>query len=615
MVTIGPAEGQGDEGQRSSDSLTTAQRCVTLSRGAVFVTALMVKELEHFVDWRAHPASNALVCVAMIYIVATCALSLLRGEDRRLHLPLLVVDILLVTGVIISTGGIRNEYYLLYYIPIMQASVRLNFRDAVATAVLAAGLYSLIGLTTGPQLVVPVSGQIRALAFGVSALFMAVFFGLLGREVHDQIARTEVLTRLTQSLHTACTPPSGQDGVDPSAASDGLGASGPLAASLMAAEAAPGNMLAFAATALGADYGAMRLDDMPGKSVTWVNAAGAPNPAAVAAGLRVTEHLAEHAEALGDAVLVGDARAERELVHLAPTEGDASALAVALSLGGRRIGTLALYGKRPTPVAPSRQFDLGDLRMACVLAAQAGVLLDHARLHRSLYGILRRVVGTLAAALEARDPHTSGHSERVARYATFLARAMGLPEETIEAVELGALLHDMGKIGMEDSLLKSTAHVLDEKGWQGVWQHPRTGSDIFAHMPELSFLLSALRHHHERWDGRGYPDGLREKGIPLLARVIAIADAFDAMTHERRYREVPLGFHDACQELLNEAGTQFDPELARLFVRHATPDLVAKPTGGPGVGEAATGEVADKPRSLGAAAVSEPALATAIGST
>jgi len=578
MVTIGPTEERHGGARGSPDSLTTAQRCVALSRGAVFVTALVVKEMEHFLDWHTYLGSNFLTCVALVYIVTTCALSLGRGDDRRLQLPLLVVDILLVTGIIISTGGTRNEYYLLYYIPIMQASVRLNFRDAVATAVLAAALYGLIGLTSGPQLVVPVSGQIRALAFAASALFMAVFFGVLGREVHAQITRTEAITRLTQSLHTACTPPGGEGTADPSVASGGLGASGPLAASLMAAEAAPANILAFAATALGADYGVMRLEDMPGKDVTWVNAASAPNPAAVAAGLKVTEHLVDSAEARGDAVLIGDARAERGLVHLAPTEGDASALTVALTLGGRRIGTLGLYGKHPTAVAPSQQFDLGDLRMACVLAAQAGVLLDHARLHRSLYGILRRVVGTLAAAVEARDPHTSGHSERVARYAAFLARAMGLPDETVEAVELGALLHDMGKIGMEDSLLKSTG-VLDETGWEGVWQHPRTGADIFAHMPELSFLLSALRHHHERWDGRGYPDRLQRDGTPLLGRVIAIADAFDAMTHERRYREVPLNFHEACQELLNEAGAQFDPDLARLFVRHATPELVARPTG------------------------------------
>ena len=104
------------------------------------------------------------------------------------------------------------------------------------------------------------------------------------------------------------------------------------------------------------------------------------------------------------------------------------------------------------------------------------------------------------------------------------------------------------------------------------------GARIFAQLNELSFLLPALRSHHERWDGTGYPDGLRGKEIPLLARLIAIGDAFDAMTDERTYRRTPLTFNEACEELRREAGGQFDPELVEVFTANATPDLVARPS-------------------------------------
>ncbi|MBM3499165.1 MAG: HD domain-containing protein [Armatimonadetes bacterium] len=175
--------------------------------------------------------------------------------------------------------------------------------------------------------------------------------------------------------------------------------------------------------------------------------------------------------------------------------------------------------------------------------------------------------------MDAKDADTRGHSTRVAHYAGFLARAVGLSPDWVEAVELGGLLHDAGKIGLDDFLLRGVNQLGPEE-WDLVRQHPETGRAIFANLEELAFLLPALECHHERYDGTGYPRGLSGRQIPMLARIMAVADAFDAMTSERRYRRRTMGFEEARDEIAAEGGGQFDPELARLFARHATPELL-----------------------------------------
>jgi putative nucleotidyltransferase with HDIG domain len=561
-----------------SEALATAQRCVALSRGVVFVTSLFVMWSERLQQWADYPGLAVLTVVAFAYVLITSGISLSGREDVRLQLPLLVVDLMLVTGVIYSAGGIRNEYYLLYYIPIVQASVRLNFRDAITTALLAAGLYQLVGITTGPSILVQITAQMRTLAFCVSSIFMAAFFGLVGHELRSQVKRSEAMTRLTQSLSTgwsqARSDSAGGSGDEP--VPDRIGATGPLADSLSLVEDTPRNVLRVMGMALGAQYGCLRLeaDDGSGEDVTWVDP-GAPSAAGSSAALLLPGKLVDALSSPAAIVTVPDVRAEPQLAQETdlPSGGDHSALVAPLAVGPTKLGTIALYRKAPTVLSPSRHFDAQDIRMACALSAQAALLLDYARLHGNLYSVLRRAVGTLTAAVDAKDPFTRGHSERVAYYSAFLARTMGLPPNTVEAATLGALLHDVGKIGMDEVVLKGNA-TLDEHEWRMIREHPVVGAAIFRQMPELSFLLPALRHHHERWDGRGYPDGLAGENIPLLARIMAIADAFDAMTYGRPYRKAPMTFYETCQEILNGAGTQFDPELARTFGYNASPELV-----------------------------------------
>jgi HD-GYP domain-containing protein (c-di-GMP phosphodiesterase class II) len=170
----------------------------------------------------------------------------------------------------------------------------------------------------------------------------------------------------------------------------------------------------------------------------------------------------------------------------------------------------------------------------------------------------------LAATLEARDKYTYGHSRRVSRYAVSVAEALNLPPEQVALISAAALLHDIGKVGIPDNVLNKTGKLLDDE-WDLLKQHPRLSATIVGHVPSLSACLAAVRHHHERWDGAGYPTGLKGEAIPVEARILAVTDAFEAMISERPYRTA-LSFKQALAELEKCSGSQFDPVVVRAFI-------------------------------------------------
>ena len=174
-------------------------------------------------------------------------------------------------------------------------------------------------------------------------------------------------------------------------------------------------------------------------------------------------------------------------------------------------------------------------------------------------------VYALSATVDARDPFTYGHSERVATIAEMIGRAAGLPPEELTDLEFGALLHDIGKVGVPDSIL-TKPDKLTEKEWRVMRKHPGEGAKIIGHVKELASVVPMVRHHHEWYDGSGYPDGLKGEEIPICARIISIADAYDTMTTLRPYR-VPMSQRAALEELRRCSGTQFDPELVEYFAR------------------------------------------------
>jgi diguanylate cyclase (GGDEF)-like protein/putative nucleotidyltransferase with HDIG domain len=170
----------------------------------------------------------------------------------------------------------------------------------------------------------------------------------------------------------------------------------------------------------------------------------------------------------------------------------------------------------------------------------------------------------LVSAVEARDPYIYGHSRKVSTYAGALAEAIGLSPDEVSKVSTAALLHDIGKIGIPDKVL-SKKKKLNGENWEAIKTHPRLGANIISNIPNLVPCVSSILHHHERWDGSGYPEGLKGEKIPLGARILAIADSFEAMTSARPYRPA-LSREGVVKELRQGAGIQFDPYLVEVFI-------------------------------------------------
>jgi putative nucleotidyltransferase with HDIG domain len=170
----------------------------------------------------------------------------------------------------------------------------------------------------------------------------------------------------------------------------------------------------------------------------------------------------------------------------------------------------------------------------------------------------------LVSTVEARDPYTYGHSKKVNTYAVALAEAIGLSPEDVSRLSTAALLHDIGKISIPDRVLNKKGK-LSKEDWEAIKTHPRLGASIVSSIPNLVPCVSSILHHHERWDGGGYPEGLKGEEIPLEARILAVADSFEAMTSARPYRSA-LSIEDVIRELRQCAGLQFDPKLVEIFI-------------------------------------------------
>jgi HD-GYP domain-containing protein (c-di-GMP phosphodiesterase class II) len=185
--------------------------------------------------------------------------------------------------------------------------------------------------------------------------------------------------------------------------------------------------------------------------------------------------------------------------------------------------------------------------------------------NKDLKHLLVGLTQSLANALDAKDAYTYGHSERVARIAVELGKEMGLRGEELGQIYLAGLLHDVGKIGVKDTILQKRGALTAEEQ-EHVRQHVMIGYWILAELRPIRHLLPGVLHHHERFDGTGYPAGLSSDSIPLLARILAVADAYDAMSHQRPYRE-SLPYHRVEETLMDGAGKQWDGDVVDAFLR------------------------------------------------
>jgi response regulator RpfG family c-di-GMP phosphodiesterase len=234
-----------------------------------------------------------------------------------------------------------------------------------------------------------------------------------------------------------------------------------------------------------------------------------------------------------------------------------SLVSVPLRMKTRLLGWIAVVS-----FTKQKRFNEGNRKLLSIVGSRAAAAIENARLYEDLRATFQQTIQGLARAIDKMDRYTAGHSERVATYSTYLAVRLGLPTDVVEIVRQSALMHDIGKIGCVMNLNKPGKLTQDE--YEMFKRHPVYGRDILDPIKFLHPLVPGVHLHHERWDGRGYPLGLKGNDVPLIARIIAVADTYDAMTSDRAYRRA-LPHEVAVGEIERCSGTQFDPEVAHDF--------------------------------------------------
>ncbi len=236
-----------------------------------------------------------------------------------------------------------------------------------------------------------------------------------------------------------------------------------------------------------------------------------------------------------------------------------AAIAAPLMRGGEPFGVILAGWRSP------REFTEAEGERLGRLAGQASLAIAKARQHRIIDDVTFDTVLALAEAIESRASYTGGHVARIVQYAETIARGLNLPEGDARAVRYGAALHDIGMVGVPDGIIMKPGRLTEQEQEQ-IRMHPYIGEGLCQRAGFLVPLIPIIRHHHERFDGNGYPSGLRGHAIPLGARIVAVADAYDAVTTERPYRPA-LSPEEAAAALRSEAGHQLDPEIVEVFLR------------------------------------------------
>jgi putative nucleotidyltransferase with HDIG domain len=245
-------------------------------------------------------------------------------------------------------------------------------------------------------------------------------------------------------------------------------------------------------------------------------------------------------------------------------------LSLPLVIGQEVFGVINLTDK-----LDGSDFSREDEQIMQTLVEKAGTKLENQALYEGIYSNLIDTLNALVTSIEAKDPYTHDHSQRVTEYAMSIARIMGLGEDEVEMLNFAAMLHDIGKIGVRDDVLLKNGKLTNEE-YDVIKLHPIVGERIVKPLGLVCEEVSIIRHHHERYDGNGYPDRLKGEDIPLLARIVAVADAFDAMTSTRAYRRA-LPIEAATNELIRCSGVQFDPKVVESMVSGLAQNIIIVP--------------------------------------
>ena len=237
-----------------------------------------------------------------------------------------------------------------------------------------------------------------------------------------------------------------------------------------------------------------------------------------------------------------------------------SLMSVPLVVDHEGIGVININSKKS-----GEKFIGSDIRLFREVAAQVSIGIENMRLYKSQHEIYMRTIRALASAIDAKDHYTKAHSEQVTGYAVAIAEELGLPSSEIETIKEAAQLHDLGKIGIHDYILTKSEQLTPQE-WEKVKLHALKGAQILEPLGFMKGAITLIKQHHERYDGQGYPHGYKAKEIALGARIMAVADAYDAMVSERPYRKA-YSKKGAIEELKKNSGTQFDPQVLKAFLK------------------------------------------------
>ncbi len=318
---------------------------------------------------------------------------------------------------------------------------------------------------------------------------------------------------------------------------------------------------------LDADAGSLLLVDIESRELFFEVVSGSHserlNEIRLGIGQGIAGWVAEH----NQSVIIDDAQQDPRFFRhadLVTSYETRSVVAVPVCADDQVIGVLEAINKR------NGVFSEDDRDLLTSLAHQVAPAIENARLFELLRDSFYGVSMAFAEALEKRDAYTGGHTQRVSRYCLEIGSRLGLDEKTMESLWLASILHDIGKIGVSDSVLQKNGR-LDNQEFVAMCQHSEYGAEILSHIRSHRAVVPGVRSHHEKYDGSGYPDSLAGDEIPLIARIIAVADAFDAMTSDRPYRRA-LSQKEAMEELIRYKGIQFDSQLVDVFVAAHTGD-------------------------------------------
>ena len=265
----------------------------------------------------------------------------------------------------------------------------------------------------------------------------------------------------------------------------------------------------------------------------------------------------------GETLLVPDVAKDKRFYRKVDEETDfvtKSILAVPLVVKGRVVGVAETLNKERTG-----GFTQDDVELFEAFARHAAVAVDNARLYSELEELFKSSIRAVVFVVEAKDKYTRGHTERVTKYSVMAARELALSKDEVKKVEIASLLHDIGKIGIPDTILGKPGKLTDEE-FEIVKDHPVRGCEIMGHIEAMRNIIPGIRHHHERYDGLGYPDKLKGRKIPLLGRIISVSDVFDALTTDRPYRGA-ISIDETLEYLQSNSGYQFDPDVVDAFCR------------------------------------------------